>query len=69
MSIVYQAYCPGHYSIKRGLPYLRNGEIVYPPDRHEWIPRENKKLFKNEDKCLKYCVKHGFQYEQIQGED
>lgn len=69
MSIAYQAYSPGYYSTRESLPYIQNGKTVYPPATHKRIPRENKKLFKDEDKCLRYCVKNGFQYEEVEIEE
>ena len=66
MDTIYEVYCPGHYSTRRALPYFKNGEIMYPPATHQWIPEKSIKLFKDEMECLKYCVKHGYQYREIE---
>lgn len=65
--VVYQAYSPAHSYLKESLPYLdlATGEKRCKPPKLEYIPRKNIKLFNDEYECLKYCVKNGLQYEEV----
>lgn len=68
--IIYEAYKEGHY--KKGfppMPYVKNGKTIYPEAKPEWVPTEKRKVFKDENKCIKYCVKHGCRYREIEVED
>lgn len=65
--VIYQAYSPAHSYLKKALPYcdLLTGETKYKTPKVENVPRENIKLFNDEYECLKYCVKNGLRYEEV----
>lgn len=73
--IIYEAYVPAHTKYIEGFPTERNVGgmftdrwITYNPVHEAHVAEQIMKRFLDETECLKYCVKHGCQYREIEVE-